>query len=73
MVSWSAVSLFLCYINDQFIDAVYDQKASPRGHMGVLMNTSVTEGVFSDFAVYPAPEIKWPWQVSAPGNGSILI
>jgi hypothetical protein len=54
-------SLYLCYINDQFVASVYDQKASPRGHMGVYMNTSVTEGVFTDFAVYPAPEIKWPW------------
>jgi hypothetical protein len=54
-------NLFLCYISDQFITSVYNQKASVRGHMGVYMNTSVTEGVFSDFTVYPAPEINWPW------------
>jgi hypothetical protein len=54
--------LFLCFINDQFVASVYDEHASIRGRMGVYMNTSDTEGVFSDFAVYPAPDITWPWQ-----------
>jgi hypothetical protein len=49
-------SLYLCYIKDQFVASVYDQKASPRGHMGVYMNTSVTEGVFTKTgAGSPAP------------------
>jgi hypothetical protein len=66
-------SLFLCSINDQLVASVYDQKASPRGHMGVHMNTTVTEGIFTDFAVCPAPGFKWRWQVRAPGNTPALL
>jgi hypothetical protein len=60
--------LFLCLVNDQFVTSVYDASASTRGHMGVYMNTSDTEGIFSNFAVYPAPDITWPWQTPSPAK-----
>lgn len=46
---------FLCYINGTFVGAVNDD-ASPRsGSMGVFVNDSSTEGIFSTFDVYTAP------------------
>jgi hypothetical protein len=43
-------------VNDQFVGAFQDDgPALYQGRMGVFVNESVTEGVFSDFAVYPPP------------------
>jgi hypothetical protein len=47
---------YLCYVNDQFVGVFQDDgPALPQGRMGVFVNESTTEGVFSTFAVYPAP------------------
>jgi hypothetical protein len=49
---------YLCYVNGQFLGVVQDDgPAQPQGRMGVFVNESTTEGVFSDFAVYPPPAL----------------
>jgi hypothetical protein len=47
---------YLCYVNDQFVGVFQDDSpALAQGRMGVFVNESTTEGVFTDFAAYPAP------------------
>jgi hypothetical protein len=49
---------YLCYVNDQFVGVVQDDgPALPQGRMGVFVNESTTEGMFSDFTVYPTPAL----------------
>jgi hypothetical protein len=46
---------YLCYVNNQFLGVFQDDgPALYQGRMGVFVNESTTEGVFSDFTVYPA-------------------
>jgi len=47
---------YLCYVNDQFVGVFQDDgPALYQGRMGVFVNESTTEGVFTDFVAYPAP------------------
>jgi hypothetical protein len=48
---------YICYVNGQFIE-VYsdDHNETPRyGHMGIFLYNGATEGVFTNFTVYPTP------------------
>jgi hypothetical protein len=48
-------SQFLLYVNEHFVGS-YSDPATPRyGCMGIYVDMSTTEGIFSDFTVYPAP------------------
>ncbi len=51
-------SLFLCYINNQFVGSVYDWEYADTppglGYVGFYVNNGgTTEGIFSNLAVYP--------------------
>ncbi|MGZ6387929.1 MAG: hypothetical protein ACXWQZ_01555 [Ktedonobacterales bacterium] len=48
---------YTCYINGRFVETYNDESnETPRsGHMGVFLNDGATEGVFTDFTMYPAP------------------
>jgi hypothetical protein len=51
----------LCYVNDHFVGSYTDEGAPQSGHMGVYSNVSDVEGVYSDFTVYPAPPLTFPF------------
>lgn len=46
---------FMCYVNGHFVGSDTVDGVASSGQAGIYMNTSVTEGVFSNFAVYPLP------------------
>jgi hypothetical protein len=49
-------SRYLCFANGQYLgDAIDDIQPLHGGHMGVYLNDSATEGMFSNYLVYPAP------------------
>jgi hypothetical protein len=48
-------SRFVLFVNDQFVGSYSDPAATTYGFMGVYVDMSTTEGIFSDFTVYPAP------------------
>jgi hypothetical protein len=46
---------FLVYVNDVFLRLFPDDSTPRVGRMGVFLESADTEGIFSQFAVYPAP------------------
>jgi hypothetical protein len=45
---------FLVYVNDVFLRLFPDDSTPTAGRMGVFLESADTEGIFSQFAVYPA-------------------
>ncbi|HEX8037314.1 MAG TPA: hypothetical protein VF510_25890, partial [Ktedonobacterales bacterium] len=48
---------YVCYINGRMVEVYRDEQheTPSAGHMGVYLNDGATEGVFTNFTVYPAP------------------
>ena len=47
---------YFCFVNGHYLGPYRDTGPELRGgRMGLYMNVSSVEGVFTNFAVYPAP------------------
>jgi hypothetical protein len=47
---------YFCFVNGRYLGVYRDYSPDLRyGYSGVYLNTSVVEGIFRDFTVYPAP------------------
>jgi hypothetical protein len=48
-------AVYSCIVNGRYLGSFHDYGSTLiSGHYGVYVNTSVVEGIFTDFAVYPA-------------------
>ena len=49
-------SVYYCFVNGRYLGSYRDSgPVLGYGYSGVYVNTGVVEGIFTDFAVYPAP------------------
>jgi hypothetical protein len=52
---------FTCFVNDHLVGSFAVSGVPVAGHMGVYSNASDVEGVYSNFTVYPAPPLTFPF------------
>lgn len=51
----------ICFINGRFVGTYSDGDLWLNGHIGVYVNDSTTEGIFTNFAAYPVPPPPFPF------------